>query len=104
MRSHGAADADTKAARLGAHDGELQLGATALEVIPDDLAFLDGRAVGAEAKEEVARGAVDAGGGKAFVGGGVFGHGQGFPPVKGLKKSMPMRWKSDSLRVITVNP
>jgi hypothetical protein len=75
-----AADADAQAAGLGAHDGKLQFGAAPLEVIPGGLALLHRRAIGAEAKKEVAFGAVDASGGEAFVGGGEFGHANGSGP------------------------
>jgi len=68
-------DANPKAASLGPHDGQLQLGAAALKIVPNNLALLHRRAVGAEAKEEVSLGAVDSGSGEAFVYGGVFGHG-----------------------------
>ena len=75
-----AADANFKARGLGAHDRELQLGAAALEVIPHDLALLKRRAIGAEAEEEVALGAVNAGRGEAFVDGSVFGHAKKLTP------------------------
>src|ERR1700761_8935296 len=50
----GAADTDAKTSRLGAHDGEMQLTAAALKIIPRRLAFGHRRAIGAEAEEEMA--------------------------------------------------
>ena len=72
-----AADADAKAAGLGPHHGEIQLGAPALEIIPRRLPLLRRRAIGAEAEEEMPLGLRDAGRFKTPTDGVVFGHALG---------------------------
>ena len=68
------ADTDAKAAGLGPHDGEIQLGAPALEIVPGRLPLFARRAIGTETEKEVSRRAVDAGDGETLVNGGEFGH------------------------------
>lgn len=61
------ADADSKAASLGPHNGQFQLRTAALEIVPSGLSFRQRRTVGTETKEEMTPGAIETSGSEAFV-------------------------------------
>ena len=79
-----AADADAKAVGLRPHDGEMQLGAPPLQIVPDELPFLRRRAIGSETEKEMPLRPGDPGGVESLGEGSIFrGHLPTFVPPKG---------------------